>query len=124
MPFKDKKKRAVYVLAYSRRPAQRAYQKLYRDKYPQTNLKRESMLRTRYKMSVADYDRMLKKQQGKCGACKTKFPTHKARWFDVDHNHVTGKARGLLCRKCNLSLHILENKPYKLKLETYLAKHA
>ena len=49
-----------------------------------------------------DYERylvLLKKQKGKCKICKCVLnPPY------VDHNHNTGKVRGLLCRGCNVAL--------------------
>jgi len=38
----------------------------------------------------------------------------------VDHNHATGKVRGLLCRRCNSVLHEMENPVWKKSSEEYL----
>ena len=45
---------------------------------------------------------MFKKQNGVCAICKKECIT--GRRLAVDHNHVTGKNRGLLCTNCNTSL--------------------
>lgn len=55
----------------------------------------------KYGLSRADFDAFLKKQRGKCAICR------KARALDVDHCHVTGVVRGLLCRGCNVGLGML-----------------
>ncbi len=38
----------------------------------------------------------------------------------VDHNHKTGKVRGLLCRICNLKLHAIEDVGFAGKAQLYL----
>lgn len=67
---------------------------------------RESYLRTRYGISKADYDSLLALQGGVCAICKLPEEmidpqTVKTKRLAVDHDHVSGKVRGLLCRKCN-----------------------
>lgn len=58
---------------------------------------RERHLVRKYGVSLAEYDRMLAAQDGKCAVCgKTQ-----QRAFDVDHDHATGIVRGLLCTSCN-----------------------
>jgi Recombination endonuclease VII len=56
-------------------------------------------LRDKYKISPADYERMAAEQAGRCAICR-KVPE---RLF-VDHDHQTGRVRGLLCRDCNFAL--------------------
>ena len=47
---------------------------------------------------VDKYNRL----QGKCQICSKQFET-----LCVDHNHETGKVRGLLCRPCNIAISAL-----------------
>ena len=56
-------------------------------------------LRLRYGLTLDDYDKLFLAQQGKCALCRR---TQKRRLF-VDHNHETGKVRGLLCTACNMA---------------------
>ena len=49
---------------------------------------------------------MLRKQKGKCLLCDTTAPNDKR--LVIDHDHRTGKVRGLLCSQCNLRLGVLE----------------
>lgn len=61
---------------------------------------RESHLRLHYGITTEQYDEMLAKQDHACAICtrhKDQFKTRLA----VDHNHVTGEIRGLLCAYCN-----------------------
>ena len=46
----------------------------------------------------ADYDRMLAAQGGGCAICGN---PPKTRALNTDHDHKTGKVRGLLCHRCN-----------------------
>jgi hypothetical protein len=60
-------------------------------------------------MTEADYDIMLVKQNGVCFICGS-LPTGRRTKLCVDHDHITGKVRGLLCVGCNSSLGWIENK--------------
>jgi hypothetical protein len=48
---------------------------------------------------IAEYDRRFKEQRGLCAICR--HPPKNNKRFAVDHNHSTGKVRGLLCSVCN-----------------------
>lgn len=52
-----------------------------------------------YGLTPEDYDALLFDQAGRCAICRRK-PTHSRR-LAVDHDHMTGEARGLLCLWCN-----------------------
>lgn len=54
----------------------------------------------KYGLTVADYANLLAAQNGKCAICG-RTENGKRINFDVDHDHVTGKIRGLLCNRCN-----------------------
>ncbi len=56
-------------------------------------------LRSMYGMSIGDYDLLLKAQDYACAICFD--PAEKPFDFHVDHDHDTGKVRGLLCKRCN-----------------------
>ena len=66
---------------------------------------RRRHLKTRYGMTLEQYNEMLEEQQGKCAICDRhgQSPGNK-RNLDVDHCHKTGKIRGLLCNRCNQSM--------------------
>ena len=52
-----------------------------------------------YGITLAQYEAKLSEQDGKCAICRRpplgKMPLH------VDHDHVSGSIRDLLCRRCN-----------------------
>ena len=57
-----------------------------------------------YGIDVEDYERMLFEQDGVCYICK-EAPSKRA--LDIDHDHKTGKVRGLLCSNHNRALGLL-----------------
>jgi hypothetical protein len=57
-----------------------------------------------------EYDELLAFQQSVCAICKRpeqRMFRGKLRRLSVDHDHATGKIRGLLCSECNLALGLL-----------------
>ncbi len=58
--------------------------------------------RWKYGLEPADLKRMLVAQNNACAICLAPFVT--GRKYDVDHDHLTDKVRGLLCRACNTAL--------------------
>lgn len=54
-----------------------------------------------YGIDAAEYDRVLAVQDGRCAICLTRPRTRR---LAVDHDHETGKIRGLLCTRCNHGL--------------------
>lgn len=72
--------------------------------------RRRNLLRGKYKISPAEYERILLAQNGKCAICGVdKCST--GRHFAVDHDHVTNTVRGLLCRACNQGLGQFKDNP-------------
>src|SRR3954466_4285698 len=67
-----------------------------------------SNLKRYYKISLDDYERMFASQDGFCKICGI-HQNEMPRRFDVDHCHVTGKIRGLLCIKCNRGLGLFQD---------------
>jgi hypothetical protein len=64
---------------------------------------RDLRIERRYKVSKYWYDDQLVKQGGKCAICGTSNPeTGDKKHFSIDHDHFTGKIRGLLCNVCNV----------------------
>ena len=56
-------------------------------------------LMNNYGLTLEEYEVMLERQENKCSICGSKHTV-----LCVDHNHETGKVRGLLCHSCNLGL--------------------
>ena len=58
----------------------------------------------KYGVDKVMWDAMYFEQDGKCLICQDREA------IVVDHDHATGKARGLLCKACNGLLGFMENK--------------
>jgi len=66
-----------------------------------------------YGLTPEMYSEMLDSQGGKCAICLSEVPnkTRPGRLFCVDHDHATGKVRGLLCCACNSWLGVIKDDP-------------
>lgn len=76
--------------------------------------------KARYGITREDYDLMLEGQGGTCAICGS---PPKANRLHVDHDHATGRVRGLLCTKCNTSLHYIELPSWLDSALAYLKEH-
>ncbi len=80
---------------------------------------------TRYGISEDEYNYLLESQKQKCGMCQRLFDRNKPRSIHIDHCHVTGAVRGILCDGCNLFLGRYEAGAFTKRIEqaqTYLRK--
>lgn len=59
-------------------------------------------------ISSREFDLLLEHQKHRCGICRHMFTN--TRSANIDHDHVSGKVRGLLCTKCNMGLGGFEDK--------------
>ena len=74
-----------------------------------------------YGISVEKFDAMLAAQGGKCAICSDEMPTRKGR--HIDHNHVTGVVRAILCGPCNRGLGFFRDCPDRLRLAAAYIDH-
>jgi len=72
--------------------------------------RRGQKLRHNYGISLEDYNQLLASQKGGCAICGGKDVGVKGRKnLYVDHCHKTGKVRGLLCHRCNITVKDIEH---------------
>lgn len=75
-----------------------------RKKYKENpDYRRDMKIRWRYGITVEDYNRLFKEQNGSCAICgvhQSQLPQR----LDIDHDHSSKKVRGLLCRRCNRAI--------------------
>lgn len=60
---------------------------------------RAAQRRRKYGLSHDEFLSMVEKQKGQCAICMVVMDSPV-----VDHNHLTGKIRGLLCHNCNVAI--------------------
>jgi hypothetical protein len=75
--------------------------------------------KSKYGITPEQYDAMVLSQEGRCGICEcplTETGTH------LDHSHVTGKVRGILCNRCNVGLGYYEL-GLSLKFEEWIRRN-
>jgi hypothetical protein len=74
-----------------------------------------------YGISEDQYKAMLEQQEGRCAICQ-ELPKSIA--LHVDHDHVTGNVRGLLCRDCNLAIgHLRDSTSILMRAIKYLENY-
>src|ERR1035437_2799340 len=94
------------------------YNKWYKKEYRSMVDKnvRRHVLKHLYGITPDQYKAMLKFQNNRCAICRKFETTRNKRGtlyrLGVDHNHQTGKVRGLLCMSCNTKLVVFENKNF------------
>lgn len=115
---KDWAKRRAYEKAY--RESTKTKQAVTKRKWYELNREhvikrtRRSAIKRLFGIDQAEVDRMFVEQNGACVIC--------GNWLDqgrnthIDHNHVSGKVRGLLCGLCNKGLGLFKDSPDLLEL--------
>ena len=75
---------------------------------------RNNQLKRKFGITAKQYDAMYQEQAGRCGICAV-HQSELTKRLAVDHNHATGKVRGLLCDDCNIGLGKLKDSPSILR---------
>jgi hypothetical protein len=68
-------------------------------------------------VSDEEYERLLAYQGGTCALCPSKPGTRR---LHVDHDHASGRVRGLLCHRCNRQLPTWVTRQWLLRAVRYL----
>lgn len=75
--------------------------KQYRRKAYRPEINKARTLKYRYGLTIKQHKEMYISQNGCCAICKNPIPYEN---INVDHCHITGKVRKLLCDSCNKGL--------------------
>lgn len=107
--------RREYLLKYyeKNREKRNAYQYAWKAKNPEKwkANQRKAALKRKFGITVEEYERFMVLQDRKCKICKMDGQDTLA----VDHDHKTGKIRGLLCGECNMGLGKFKDDPLLLE---------
>lgn len=105
------------------------YRKLYSENRDKENKRRyQSYLKTKYGITLEQKEQLFKAQGRVCAVCNSdnvgrSISGKDVKW-PVDHDHKTGKVRGILCHNCNMALGNVKESIDTLKqLISYLEKH-
>lgn len=80
------------------------YQKNVAGQYDR-EARRKSHVKNTYGLSLDEIKRAEVDQEGRCAICRSEVKLH------IDHDHETGKFRGLLCGPCNRGLGMFKDNP-------------
>lgn len=101
-------------IIFNPKPQQKFCSGICRDKH--------SRLKHKFNISIKDYNNLLYQQKNRCKICGI----HQSKIEDnlcVDHDHKTGKIRGLICHHCNRALGLVKDNPMIcFKMIKYLKK--
>ncbi len=100
MAYKNEQLRKEYHKKWRQKPenklkkkiADKEYNKIY---WPKIKSK---VIAKKHGISVEKYEEIVLKAEGKCAICKQEAKLY------LDHNHLTGKIRGMLCLGCNTAI--------------------
>jgi len=85
---------------------------------------REQVVKRLYGLNVEEFLALLVHQDGGCAICEKPLDTDDHKGIHVDHDHATGKVRGLLCSSCNTGLGLLKDNAAVVKRALAYLKRA
>lgn len=116
----------IYYSEDSKREQRKEYSKEYRKTHKKEFLEKSL---NQYGITLDEYNKKVKEQNGLCLICHEEEKiidkrTGKTKRLCVDHDHVTGKVRGLLCNKCNQAIGLIGDSPLLANaIADYLIEH-
>lgn len=84
----------------------------------------ERHLKHRYGITLKEFAALADKQGNRCPICQKEFTPKGPTQPVVDHDHLTGDVRGILCHRCNQAVGWFEDMEENLpRLNAYLGRH-
>lgn len=82
--------------------------KITKSDYNSSKKRRLKLVERNFGLNVQQYNQLYEINLFKCAICNIKEEDLDQR-LSIDHNHITGKIRGLLCSKCNSALGLFKD---------------
>ncbi len=115
--------RTPEVLERRRKSAQRPERKAARLAYANSDKYKARHLLTRYNVTLVEYKATIAAQGDACAICEVLFSTLQKNQIHTDHDHGTGRFRGVLCHHCNKGLGEFRDMPeFLLSAAIYLLR--
>jgi len=103
--------------------------KIYKNNQESENVRRyEARVKAEYGITVEQKDLIFREQGEVCAVCKSPSVRRRVRGRDqtwpIDHDHKTGKVRGILCSPCNMVLGLVgDSEQVLLSMVDYIRKY-
>lgn len=106
------------------RPEAKARQKAWRESDRGRLLDKTYLLQRHYGLTHDQYLAMIRSQRKRCASCRDRFTGEgrASKSPHVDHDHKTGRVRGILCRECNIAEGLLRSIKRVDSLAAYLRR--
>ena len=128
--WREKNKERLRLEHQARRAKDPERDKAIKQKYREANKDKRTNyeLVKKYGITLEEYNQMSAAQNNVCDICKEPETRRHQNGtlcrLAVDHDHFTGKVRGLLCWRCNSAMGSFEERNVPiLNIEEYLEKH-
>ena len=122
-PIDDFYKNRMYRTGYQTtcKPCHHMMAREWKKANPEISKKQERKykLKRHYKLTPLEWDKLFEAQGKVCALCKASDPGTKSGWH-TDHDHKTGRVRGILCFICNRHIGIFEHYLGREDVQSYL----
>ena len=114
---RDREKRLAYSRKHYSDNAERERLRSRRRRTEKPELvaqsRRKYDLKAKYGLTEVEFEKMLLSQDGRCAnpSCGVTAPGGSGSRWKIDHDHKTGKVRGLLCHLCNVMIGCARDNP-------------
>lgn len=117
-------RRKIYDEKPENKKRQSNYNKKRREKPENIKREKDSHLKNNYGITIQEFEAFEKQQDERCRICKKHKSEAGRKGLHVDHNHKTGKVRGLLCTSCNQGLgRFKDNAVFLRNAADYIDEH-